>query len=188
MVVLTTLRAKFCDCNSWHYDEVTTSRKGDVLDLIRAVKNEDDDRPVTVVVCDNLTTDTVKDVKDFKVISINATKIKMRDPTKPTLGEIMETSYERSPTDGKQVDYALSDFSSPAWNVNMMVLTMFVPYIKTKGKAFIHSPPMLGGSTTLYSGGTYFQNPVKTWHGNPRMPHLEMTITTAQFPGSPLPH
>ena len=101
----------------------------------------------------------------------------------------MEASYKRSPMDGKQVDYVLSDYSSPAWNVNITLLSSFVPYIKTNGRAFIHSPS--GGSTTLHSGGTYFQNPVKMWYDHlgkkKGLTHDIMTIEKTDL-RSPLPH
>ena len=63
---------------------------------------------------------------------------------KPALKDAMTKAYEKHSDTGEKVDAAISDWSSPAWNVaNMLILTLTAPYVKIGGFVHVVNPAVL---------------------------------------------
>jgi hypothetical protein len=136
-------------------DEELERRNEDIRLLINKVRG-DSTKAVTLVLYDaqikesRVFTHTVPDIGDVTVVALLPLKF-VRDPG---LNDAMEASYLLSRENGKQVDYALSDYSSPAWRFTHLMHSQLIPYIKRGGKMFLHSPSY-DDPMRLQSGGQY---------------------------------
>jgi hypothetical protein len=108
----------------------------------------------------------------------------------PGLDDAMEASYKLSHENGKQVDYALSDLSSPAWRFNVRLHIDFIPYIKLGGKVFLHSPQVDDSLHWMLQGDQYdVGDPTRFSYSYGEKPKRPATLSVEEtHTSSPLPH
>jgi hypothetical protein len=163
----------------------------DLKDLIRSVRH-DESQAVTLVLYDEkikLSRRFNYNVDGFGDITIVAVQ-----PTEhaqmPGLNDAMEASYKLSHENGKQVDYALSDLSSPAWRFNVRMHIDFIPYIKLGGKVFLHSPQVDDSLHWMLQGDQYdVGDPTRFSYSYGENPKRPATLSVEEtHTSSPLPH
>lgn len=176
-------------------DSELDARHDDIKALIETVRIGSS-KPVTLVLYDEqikLSQRFIYNVGGLGDITIVAVR-----PTEhaqmPGLNDAMEASYALAQENGKQVDYALSDLSSPAWRFNMMMHFDFIPYIKLGGKVFLHSPQVDDSSQWMLQGDQYdVGDPTRfsSIYGKKtkqKTKHPATLSVTETHTSSPLPH
>jgi hypothetical protein len=166
-------------------DEELQFRNEDLKALIDTVRR-DPSLAVTLVLYDfRMKENRVfpHNVPGIGIVKIVALKPIDRVP-EPGLNEAMEASYLMSPEDGKQVDFALSDWSSPAWSFTHMFQKLVIPYMKVGGHLFLHNPPPESSGIT---GGQYYFVPPTELAAHPANTN-PVTIEVETNASSPLPH
>jgi hypothetical protein len=166
-------------------DEELAGRNEDLKVLIDTVR-KDPSLAVTLVLYDvHMKKSRVfpHNVPGIGIVKIVALKPLLR-VYEPGLNEAMEASYLLSPEDGKQVDFALSDWSSPAWSFTHMFQKLVIPYMKVGSHLFLHNPPP--ESSGITGGQYYFVPPTQRADGpantNPVTIEVIETKTTSPFP------
>jgi hypothetical protein len=151
-------------------------RSNDIKLLINAVRANKAQAVTLVLYNDEIKTSRVfthpsPTFGDITIIALNAPSFaesfhRHRFESGPYLKDAMEASYMLSPENGRQVDYALSDYGQPVWGFDQTVLTTVAPYMKHNGRLFLHRPPV---DPFSYDDGASFTIR-KTKESNP-LPH-----------------
>lgn len=173
-------------------DGEVENRKKDLATLIRNVNKESPTRPVTFVLYDTLiTTNKVTTTmidETLPAVTIVAVRPTFHKET-PMLSSAMNAAHEltqsRAHPLGKRADFALSDYSSPAWCVNHNFLSVLAPFLRVNGKLLVLNQELPQGM--FRSGGTYYQD-MTAWQKFYKTGGFKVPVDEIDNIVSPLPH
>lgn len=173
-------------------DREVDARKKDLATLIRNVNKEFLTRPVTFVLYDRQITSNKVITTAIDTTLPTVTIVAVRPPLPeetPFLSNAMNEAHRLTQSTthplGKRADFALSDYSSPAWCVDQTVLSGVAPFLRVNGKLLVINEKV--PQWMPRSGETYYQN-MTAWQDLYEKGGFKFPVDKIDGIVSPLPH